>query len=352
MGTASPSPPRPRWSRRRRLVVVGLAVVAAVAITVPVLTTVVGSETRAAVTRDGVIRGTGGDDVLRGTSGPDEIRGGGGNDRLIGLAGADRLLGGPGNDTLVGGRGSDTLLGDTGDDEIVAEDGQRDTIDCGPGTDRVLSSDPSDRLAGCELVDRELPPRTGSVVLEDEPWICTGPVNLDLVKVTMQTVDTDAIYLRQDCSGWIGRIEVDTYTQDGVKVNAPPPAAHDLVIGGGYIRCHAHTPFAHQDGIQVMGGERIRFRDLEISCSSNPNAQLLIGATGLGLPTDVVCDRCVLGGGAASTLLVGQSVRSGLRDSAACPGRFHTLRFEEGADRPVNARNRVLTSSDERCQTG
>jgi Ca2+-binding RTX toxin-like protein len=351
MGTASPSAPRPDWSRRRRLVVAGIAAVVVAAVAVPVLVAVLGSESHAAA-RDGVIRGTNRDDVLRGTSGRDEIRGGGGNDRLTGLAGADRLLGGPGHDVLLGGRGADTMLGDSGDDEIQAGDGQRDAVDCGPGFDRVTTSDPSDRLTGCELVDSGLPPRTGSIVLEDEAWICTGPVNLDLVKVTMRTVDEDAIYLRQDCSGWIGRIEVDTYTQDGVKVNAPPPAAHDLVIGGGYIRCHAHTPFAHQDGIQVMGGERIRFRDLEIRCSSNPNAQILIGALGQALLTDVVCDRCVLGGGAASTLLVGESVRSGLRDSLVCPGRFHTLRIEEGADRPVNTRNRVLSASDERCQTG
>ena len=34
---------------------------------------------------------------------------------------------------------------------------------------------------------------------------------------------------------------VATWTGDGLKVNAPSPVAHDLVIGGGYIRCYRQT---------------------------------------------------------------------------------------------------------------
>ena len=40
---------------------------------------------------------------------------------------------------------------------------------------------------------------------------------------------------------------------------------HDLTVGGGSIRCLAKAPRFHQDGIQVMGGARITFRDLKIS---------------------------------------------------------------------------------------
>ena len=121
-------------------------------------------------------------------------------------------------------------------------------------------------------------------------------MNLDLVKVTMRTGSRT----RSTCGELlrhIGRIEVETWTLDGVKVNAPPPAAHDLMIGGGYIRCFDHPPEAHQDGIQVMGGERITFRRLEIECNSEPNAQLFIAGNDGAVPTDVVCDNCLLGPG-------------------------------------------------------
>ena len=70
---------------------------------------------------------------------------------------------------------------------------------------------------------------------------------------------------------------------DGLKVNAPAPAAHDLVIEGGYIRCHDSTPNAHQDGIQAMGGSRFTFRNLELNCNSNPNAQLFINSANGGI---------------------------------------------------------------------
>ena len=50
---------------------------------------------------------------------------------------------------------------------------------------------------------------------------------------------------------------------DGVKV---AEGVHDLTVGGGSIRCLAKAPRFHQDGIQVLGGARITFRELKISC--------------------------------------------------------------------------------------
>ena len=93
-------------------------------------------------------------DRLVGTAHADHLRGLGGNDTLIGRAGNDRLDGGPGNDTLDGGPGNDTLLGRAGNDTINARDRTRDTINCGPGRDRVLA-DRVDRVSGdCERVLR------------------------------------------------------------------------------------------------------------------------------------------------------------------------------------------------------
>jgi hypothetical protein len=192
-----------------------------------------------------------------------------------------------------------------------------------------------------------LPPPAGAVVLVDRTWTCTGPVNIPLVRVTMHA-RADAIHLREDCSGRIGRIEVDTWTLDGMKVNAPAPAAHDLVIEGGYIRCHASVPNAHQDGIQAMGGTRIRLVGLELNCNSGPNAQLFIAAANGGRPSEIVCEGCFLGSGAGSSLFVATSTRSGARNTLICPGRFSPIRIQ-GAVEPVNTGNTVLPASDSRC---
>ena len=166
-------------------------------------------------------------------------------------------------------------------------------------------------------------------MLVDQTWTCTGRVDLALVKVTMR-VPGDGIHLRENCTGRIGRIEVDTWTNDGLKVNAPAPAAH-------------------QDGIQAMGGERVTFRNLEINCNSNPNGQIFVNAANGGNPTDIVCESFFLGSGAGSSLFINHSVRSGARNTLICPGRFSPIRIESGAVSPVNENNTVLPATDSRC---
>jgi hypothetical protein len=187
------------------------------------------------------------------------------------------------------------------------------------------------------------------VVLVDQGWTCTGPVNLSLVRVTLRNAGGDAINLRENCSGRIGRVEIQTWQYDGIKINAIEPVAHDLVIEGGYIRCYAHPGGAHQDGIQAMAGRRITFRNLEINCTSEPNAQLFINSANGGDPTDIVCDGCFLGSGAATTLRVNQSLRSGARNTLICPGRYFDTYYGSPAQDPVNQNNTVLPASDARC---
>jgi Ca2+-binding RTX toxin-like protein len=291
---------------------------------------------------------------------------------MRGWKGDDRISGLDGDDVIYGGRGADTLDGGSGNDRIESrdEDSAPDVVVCGPGTDRVVANS-SDRVSSdCEEVSGTTaggvpttpttptapttpttptaPATSGrSVVLVNQSWTCRGPVDLDLVKITMRS-GGDAIYLRENCSGRIGRIEVDTWTRDGLKVNAQAPVAHDLTIGGGYIRCHAQTQ-GHQDGIQAMGGRNITFRGLEIKCGSNPNAQLFINSVNGGSPTNVVCDGCLLGRGAASTLLINNSVGSGARSSTICEGRYFDIRIQPGASSPVNSGNTVIPSTDPRC---
>jgi List-Bact-rpt repeat protein/hemolysin type calcium-binding protein len=95
--------------------------------------------------------GTAGNDVLRGTAANDRLSGKAGNDSLYGGAGTDTLIGGPGADRLTGGKGKDVLLAGAGNDVIAARDGLRDSIVCGPGTDRV-TRDKIDAISACELV--------------------------------------------------------------------------------------------------------------------------------------------------------------------------------------------------------
>ena len=221
---------------------------------------------------------------------------------------------------------------------------------CSSGDDDAQPETRSTPVETSETSQTDTAQRPVSIRLVDQAWTCHGPVDLDLVKVEIRTVEGDAIYLRQGCTGRIGRIEVDTWRGDGVKVNVPPPVAHDLVVEGGYIRCHDQGAGGHQDGIQVMGGKRITFRELEINCNSEPNAQFYVSALDPGMPTDVVCEGCFLGTGAAQTLFVDESVRSGARNTLICPGRFRALRIDESLARePVLEGNRELPADDERC---
>lgn len=186
------------------------------------------------------------------------------------------------------------------------------------------------------------------IVRTGQGWTCNGAVDLDLVKIT--NPPGDAISLASGCTGSIDRIEVETRTEDGVKVqNASANAAHDLTIGGGYIRCTAIGASAHQDAVQAMGGRNITFRNLAIDCLGNSNFFVnKAGANGgATTPTDIVCDHCALGPNSASTLFVGTSVRSGARDSLVSTGRFagNTYRITSAAQSPVNVGNTTAPHS-------
>ena len=182
------------------------------------------------------------------------------------------------------------------------------------------------------------------VILVDKPFRCeqhSQPLGLDLVKVTLSqsyagSVD-DAVNLnRGDCTGRIGRIEVDTWIGDGVKVGE---RAHDLVVESGYVYCHEHLPGKHQDGIQALGGLRVTFRNLHVYCATSNNASLFAtaGAGGADVPTegdwptDLTCENCQLDGG-PSTVFLGKSIRSGVRNSLVHGGKFRAVRLGEAVD--------------------
>ncbi len=184
---------------------------------------------------------------------------------------------------------------------------------------------------------------------KDRSFVCRGEVDLDLVRVTMRTAVEDAISLDANCTGRIGRIEVETWTADGIKVQNYGRVAHDLVIESGYVKCHDIAGEYHQDGVQVMGGRSITFRDLRIDCFGNSNFFVAKSRLGAVTPTDVVCDGCALGPNAGQTLFYADSIRSGARNTTICTGRFRAIRIEPGARAIVEAENKVLPHDDPSC---
>jgi len=179
-------------------------------------------------------------------------------------------------------------------------------------------------------------------------WTCEGPVNLDLVKVTMQS-GGDAVTLGAGCTGRIGRIEIDTWREDGIKIqNNASNAAHDLVIGGGYIKCHDISGDAHQDGVQAMGGARVTFTNVSIDCLGNSNFFVNRAGSGSTTPTDIVCQGCFLGPRSSTTIRINEAIRSGARNSTFCPGRNMTDFW--GDPSSINQNNTVLSRTDARCR--
>lgn len=187
-------------------------------------------------------------------------------------------------------------------------------------------------------------------VLEDRPFRCQGEVDLDLVRVTMRTPVEDAISIDENCTGRIGRVEVETWTADGIKVQNHGDVAHDLVIESGFVKCHDVAGEYHQDGIQVMGGRGITFRNLRVDCLGNANLFLAEGGLKASTPTDVVCEGCIFGPHSAQTLFYADSIRSGARDTTICTGRFRAIRVEPEAEAIVDVENEVLPRDDPSCE--
>jgi hypothetical protein len=188
-------------------------------------------------------------------------------------------------------------------------------------------------------------------VRTDHTWTCTQKVDLDLVQVEIGRGEReDAVHLRPGCTGRIGKLVVVQRSGDGVKV---AEGVHDLTVGGGSIRCLAKAPDFHQDGIQVLGGARITFRELTVSCGRRDerliNSNLFIKQAGKSQlpPRDVVCQNCSFGAWAAHTVSVQTSVRSGVTGSKICVARFpqFTLTVGRGASDPRVAGNHVQQCS-------
>jgi hypothetical protein len=192
-------------------------------------------------------------------------------------------------------------------------------------------------------------PLTGSINLVDKGWTCSGPVALSSVNVTMTQNATgplqgkgniDAVHFHSGCTGTIDQLTVVQYEGDGVKVGQ---GAHDLTIRSGSVRCFGRANGKHQDGVQVMGGRNILFRNFDVECQTSNNAAFFVnqGTQSPEVPTGIVCDGCFLSGGGI-TVRIYHSVASGVKNSTIVAGHLSPMRIDKAsAVDPVNANNTI-----------
>jgi Ca2+-binding RTX toxin-like protein len=89
-----------------------------------------------------------------GTPGDDQMLGTTFADRMNSLGGADRIESGPGDDRIHGGTDRDLVFAGAGNDFISVRGGASDTVECGPGRDRVIADGRDVVADDCEAVQR------------------------------------------------------------------------------------------------------------------------------------------------------------------------------------------------------
>jgi hypothetical protein len=175
------------------------------------------------------------------------------------------------------------------------------------------------------------------VIVTNGSWRCRGPVDIGVLKVYAPPGGY-GVSLEAGCTGRIGRIEIDTWIEDGIKIAPGKGEPSDIVVEGGYVKCHAQALGAHQDAVQAGGGDRIRFVGVSFDCYGNSN--FFISSFNGGTPTDIVCDGCYFGPRSANTVYMGGSLRSGTMNSTICYGRTRVpFRTKSSTLEVVNVNN-------------
>ena len=182
-----------------------------------------------------------------------------------------------------------------------------------------------------------------SVTLINRPFVCSNypkPLNIEVLRVRQDLgVSDDAVSFtnrggsdRGDCYGHIGKIEVITGSEDGIKVGE---AVTDITIDEAWIFCYDIEPAAHQDAFQATGGHDLSIK-LISRCRTSNHSSFFVNA-GVGPnppPRDIVCHDCELKGG--STTVHTTERRSGVIDSDIYCGNFFC--FEASASRASSPR--------------
>jgi hypothetical protein len=209
-------------------------------------------------------------------------------------------------------------------------------------------------------------PPPGTVIVTTQPWSCTGslasfgplPVKVVSTIANAGANDNDNAINLRGCYGDGNPATVDLIldvrgngaelgtSYDVVRIGQN---AHDLVVTGN-AECGARNsdPSIHQDIVQALSGSRITFVDFT---SGDPftGRWTCWGAGGgwyitwanAGIPTDLICLRCILAT-YNQNLRIGESIRSGARDSVFGYSRSYGIFVESVAQSPVNENNRVI----------
>lgn len=154
-------------------------------------------------------------------------------------------------------------------------------------------------------------------IVQNSQWVCTGPQNRNLVRITINQNGSDAVQFRQNCSGRIGRLEVEGDFADCLKVSPPAPAAHDIVIEGGYCN-FTGTNTSHQDCIQAGGGQNFDIRNFVFDCGPTGGGNWFIASFNGGQPRNYICTHCAFGSRHNNQIRTPSDAGSGVRDSMVC----------------------------------
>lgn len=204
------------------------------------------------------------------------------------------------------------------------------------------------------MLSSQLTPGQKEVILDGDEFTVNGPVDLDLVKI--RNAPGDSLVLASGATGRIKRVEIDTSTEDGIKVqNASVQAAHDFTIDEGYVTAHGSAPGAHQDGIQVMGGRDLTFRNIVFKNFNTQGVFVNKAGSGATNPTDIVFDGCsvppsdpAVTDGPATPMNINGSLRTVVRNcKIAKSKRFdHGLTVGSGAVDEVLENNQVFEQGE------
>jgi hypothetical protein len=219
--------------------------------------------------------------------------------------------------------------------------------------------------------DPDPDPTPGTVITTDRPWNCTGslaafgalPVKVVSTIANGGSNDNDNAVSLRGCfgdgdpatidlvldirgnGGSVGNGSVGT-SYDAVRIGQN---AHDLVVTGN-AECGARNPdpAVHQDIVQALSGSDITFVDFTSgdpqtgtwSCWGAGGGWYITWANA-GRPTDLICLRCKLAT-YNQNMRIGDSLRSGARDSVFGFSRSYGIFIETVASSPVNANNQVI----------
>jgi hypothetical protein len=207
-------------------------------------------------------------------------------------------------------------------------------------------------------------PRT-VITVTNARWDCNKPLTEygELPILVEQTWNNDAaassvgdgVWLEPGCVGDGNPATIDLILHvngNGTTVGPSDDAmtvkqgARDIDITG-YVNCGRAQNGAHQDGVQINGGTRVRFYDFRSGDAVNRKFTCWGAGGGFypsstnGLPTDVVCIRCVFVN-ANQGLRVDNSVRSGARDSVFIANLPLRINMNGDAVDPVDVNNQGI----------